>query len=213
MSDGNDHARRARVAFAAVCATALALIALVCVLESGNGSVGPISGENSPRRKVARRGGRGMQKMFYSLPRLVVQKPREQVVVWVVCVADMDSTGRGKQSLPFCMLCEILSRHLSWREGCMHELRQRGPTSMSSLVLSPDLMATGGERWLEDGRASINMFRVARSPMMKAALRGPPLPRQVTHIPFPLLSTPSLFMPADNCGGSDWTQVASGMAD
>jgi hypothetical protein len=77
-----DHSRRARVAFAAVCATALALIALVCVLETGNGSAGPIS---------------------------------------------------------------------------------------------------GGEQWLEDGRASVNMFRVARSPMMKAALRGAPLPRQVHY--------------------------------
>eukprot|EP00285_Hemiselmis_virescens_P011525 CAMPEP_0173386296 /NCGR_PEP_ID=MMETSP1356-20130122/8893_1 /TAXON_ID=77927 ORGANISM="Hemiselmis virescens, Strain PCC157" /NCGR_SAMPLE_ID=MMETSP1356 /ASSEMBLY_ACC=CAM_ASM_000847 /LENGTH=245 /DNA_ID=CAMNT_0014342471 /DNA_START=21 /DNA_END=758 /DNA_ORIENTATION=- len=40
---------------------------------------------------------------------------------------------------------------------------------------------SGGEQWLEDGRASVNMFRVARSPMMKAALRGAPLPRQVHY--------------------------------
>lgn len=40
---------------------------------------------------------------------------------------------------------------------------------------------TGGERWLEDGRASVNMFRVARSPMQKAAIRGDPLPRQVHY--------------------------------
>eukprot|EP00961_Rhodomonas_salina_P224308 3032814-Rhodomonas_salina.1 len=34
------------------------------------------------------------------------------------------------------------------------------------------------ERWLEDGRASLNMFRVARTPMQKKALRGPDLPHQ-----------------------------------
>ena len=39
----------------------------------------------------------------------------------------------------------------------------------------------GTERWLESGRASIDMFHVARSPMQKYELRGDPLPRQVHY--------------------------------
>lgn len=40
---------------------------------------------------------------------------------------------------------------------------------------------SSSERWLEDGRASLNMFRVARTPMQKKALRGPDLPHQVHY--------------------------------
>jgi len=40
---------------------------------------------------------------------------------------------------------------------------------------------TAPERWLEDGRASINMFRVARSDMQKKVLRGTQLPHQVHY--------------------------------
>ena len=42
----------------------------------------------------------------------------------------------------------------------------------------------GTERWLESGRASIDMFHVARSPMQKYELRGDPLPRQVHYYRF-----------------------------
>jgi hypothetical protein len=38
-----------------------------------------------------------------------------------------------------------------------------------------------GEQWLEDGRASLSMFRVARTPMQKKVLRGPNLPHQVHY--------------------------------
>lgn len=38
-----------------------------------------------------------------------------------------------------------------------------------------------GEHWLEAGRASLSMFRVARTPMQKKVLRGPDLPHQVHY--------------------------------
>lgn len=38
-----------------------------------------------------------------------------------------------------------------------------------------------GEHWLEAGRASLSMFRVARTPMQKKVLRGADLPHQVHY--------------------------------
>ena len=61
------------------------------------------------------------------------------------------------------------------------------------LTLTYRFTTAGTERWLESGRASIDMFHVARSPMQKYELRGDPLPRQVHYYRYAKLQSALYF--------------------